>query len=330
MQALDRFGKALNQSNGARLGVLLAVFVPSLVPLWLVGSGRVDGAAPIASLLAVGWVVWALVVIGLTQWWRGLGWREIGLRRPPSWARALLQALAIAGVAMLVAKLTEWLVIQPTIGEEADISRFDNVRGNPLTLVRTILTVWITSAFPEEVIWRGFLMTRLAEILGGSRSAWISALVASSALFGVAHLYQGAAGVIVVGVIGVVFGLAFLWVRNLWPLVVAHGLMHLISFHRHVPGHGLSPGGLSSGSASAGPRSREAHFRGRDSSSDFIWNKHSPRLVHDRNASSRQPPAGSDTAAAGGARNGHSPRPRSPPNPHRRSRKERQLRLLQR
>ena len=230
MQTLDRIGEALNRSRSARLGLLLAVFLPSLVPLWLVGSGRVDGAAPMASLLAVGWVIWALVAIGLSQRWRGLGWREIGLRRPPSWARALLQAVAIAAIAMLVGKLTEWLVIEPTIGDEADLSRFDNVRGNPLTLVGTILSVWVTSAFPEEVIWRGFLMTRLAEILGGSRSAWSSALVASSALFGLAHLYQGAAGVLTIGVIGVVFGLAFLWVRNLWPLVVAHGLMHVISF----------------------------------------------------------------------------------------------------
>lgn len=230
VQTLNRFGKAFNDSGRAQLGVLLTVFLPSVIPLWLVGSGRVDGAAPAASLLAVGWVVWALVVIGLSQQWRGLGWREIGLRQPPSWGRALLQALAIAAVAMLVGRLTEWLVIQPSIGEEADLSRFDNVRGNPLTLVGTILSVWITSAIPEEIIWRGFLMTRVAEILGGSRNAWISALVASSALFGLAHLYQGAAGVLVIGVVGVVFGLAFLWVRNLWPLVIAHGLMHVVSF----------------------------------------------------------------------------------------------------
>ena len=59
---------------------------------------------------------------------------------------------------------------------------------------------------------------------------WTGSLVVSSALFGLAHLYQGAAGVVVIAVIGVVFGLAFLWVRNLWPLVIAHGLMHVVSF----------------------------------------------------------------------------------------------------
>jgi membrane protease YdiL (CAAX protease family) len=230
MTAIDSPGERPESSRGAQLAALSVVFVPAAIPLWLVGSGRVDGADPVASLLAVGWVVWALVWISIPQRSRGLDWREIGLRRPPSWGKALLQALLIAVAAAVVGEAVKMLVVQPAIGAEADVSRFDAVRGDLGTLVKTVLVVWITSAFSEEVIWRGFLMTRLAELLGGARAAWITALLASSALFGLLHIYQGAAGIVLTGAVGLVFGVAFLWLRNVWPLVIAHGLLHVVSF----------------------------------------------------------------------------------------------------
>lgn len=217
------------RSKAFQWSILLAVFVPGVIPVYLVVSGRVEGTDPMASLLIIGWTLWALLVIGLSQRVRGLGWNDLGLQRPSSWPRALLQALAIAAVALVVTFLAQRLLIQPLSGAEADISRFDTVRGNLGTLVATILTVWITSAIPEEIIWRGFLMTRVAELLGGSRVAWGAAVVISSTAFGLVHFYQGVPGVLLTGLSGVVFGIGFVVLRNLWPLMMAHALMHVIS-----------------------------------------------------------------------------------------------------
>jgi membrane protease YdiL (CAAX protease family) len=118
-----------------------------------------------------------------------------------------------------------------TDGRGPDISRFDRVRGNPGVLVVTLLSVWFNSAFGEELIWRGFLLTRLTHVLGGSRGALWGSVAISSVLFGLVHVYQGLAGVVTTGVIGLVFCVFFVLVkRNLWVLIIAHGLMHLMSF----------------------------------------------------------------------------------------------------
>jgi membrane protease YdiL (CAAX protease family) len=48
-------------------------------------------------------------------------------------------------------------------------------------------------------------------------------------VFGLAHAYQGATGILVTGVLGLVFGLLYLRSKSLWPLVIAHGLIDTLS-----------------------------------------------------------------------------------------------------
>jgi membrane protease YdiL (CAAX protease family) len=73
---------------------------------------------------------------------------------------------------------------------------------------------------------RGFILNRL-EILTNN-SMW--AVVAQAAIFAVAHFYQGITGVLVVFVIGLIMGAVFIRCgRNLWPVIVAHGLADTIA-----------------------------------------------------------------------------------------------------
>jgi membrane protease YdiL (CAAX protease family) len=123
-------------------------------------------------------------------------------------------------------------VINPLMGADApDVSRFNAVQGNLKVLLTMVPMVWLTSAFPEEVIWRGFLMTRVAKLGGGSRGAWGMALVLTSVHFGLIHFYQGVAGMVATGIMGLLYGLAFLLLgRNLWVVIVAHAASHALSF----------------------------------------------------------------------------------------------------
>ena len=63
---------------------------------------------------------------------------------------------------------------------------------------------WTVAAFLEEMVYRGWLMTRLAELGLFSTRGWAASALASSALFGAAHLYQGASGVMATGLSGLV------------------------------------------------------------------------------------------------------------------------------
>ena len=59
-------------------------------------------------------------------------------------------------------------------------------------------------------------------------SAW--AIIGQAAIFALAHRYQGVTGVLVVFVIGLIFGAVFIRCgRNLWPVIAAHGLIDTVA-----------------------------------------------------------------------------------------------------
>jgi membrane protease YdiL (CAAX protease family) len=90
--------------------------------------------------------------------------------------------------------------------------------------------VWTLAAFGEEMIFRGYFMNRIADLLGNGRTGWISALLLSSLLFGVGHGYQGLAGAIGTTEIGLLLGALYLVNRrNLWMNIVCHGFIDSIS-----------------------------------------------------------------------------------------------------
>ncbi|MCH8073639.1 MAG: CPBP family intramembrane metalloprotease [Proteobacteria bacterium] len=130
-------------------------------------------------------------------------------------------AMAVDSVAVGIAVP----VLTNAFGEAPTVARFADLPGNLPLLLMLLPAVWLFAAFGEEFFFRGFLMTAIAEVLGGSRAAWISAVVFQAAAFGLIHAYQGPAQAISIGIGGAIYGVVFLLAgRNLWPLILAHGL----------------------------------------------------------------------------------------------------------
>ena len=92
-----------------------------------------------------------------------------------------------------------------------------------------IALIWILAAFGEELVYRGYLMNRVADLGRGTRTAWIVSLLAISALFGFSHYQQGLTGIIEEGSDGLILGLMYLaYHRNLAIPIVAHGVCDTI------------------------------------------------------------------------------------------------------
>ncbi len=122
-------------------------------------------------------------------------------------------------------------VLSSVFGEAPSVARFADLPGNLPLLLTLLPVVWLIAAFGEEFFFRGFLVTAIAAVLGASRAAWISAVVVQAVAFGLIHAYQGPAQAISIGIGGAVYGAAFLLAkRNLWPLILAHGLNDTIGF----------------------------------------------------------------------------------------------------
>src|SRR5438094_791081 len=121
--------------------------------------------------------------------------------------------------------LVRWL------GKQPDLEVFRALTGNlKLTLIFLALT-WTLAAFGEEMVYRGYLMNRVADLLNRTRRAWIVSLFAVHIGFGLAHAYQGLTGIIDEGLMGLLLGLIYLRTgRNLAVPIIAHGIGDSIDF----------------------------------------------------------------------------------------------------
>ena len=85
--------------------------------------------------------------------------------------------------------------------------------------------VCITAGICEETLFRGFLLHYLH--VGPWSLNLTLALLISAAVFGLQHLYQGVAGTIQSGIIGLLFGLLFLLTGNLLAPMIVHAALDL-------------------------------------------------------------------------------------------------------
>jgi membrane protease YdiL (CAAX protease family) len=82
--------------------------------------------------------------------------------------------------------------------KEQDFSTFGALKGNVPRLVLLLALSWMLAAVGEELAYRGYLLTRVRQVLGGGRLTTVVAVCASSFLFGLAHSVQGLIGVLAV------------------------------------------------------------------------------------------------------------------------------------
>jgi len=154
------------------------------------------------------------------------GWSAMGFKRPASWRRIFLIALAAAGVRILLGQF----VIEPVTGFfwPAPIAPAlaKEITGNAKIALLALLFVWTFAAFGEEIAYRGYLLTRAADIGRRSKLAYWLGIVFVSILFGYGHYYKGPSGIIDSGIAGLILGAAYMLAgRNLWACILTHGFI---------------------------------------------------------------------------------------------------------
>ena len=212
---------------GANAIQILLVFLVAFV---IVAIGwRLVGDDPFARQ-AVVWVanVAMLVTIWIGLRIRGQTWEHLGLSFRFGGRRALVRSV-LQSIVVLIAALAAFvagsvLTMSFTAApESADMSGYEYLHGNLPMLLLALAAVYLVSSFGEEVVYRGFLMTRLSEMGKGTRMAWGTALVISAIVFGFAHFDWGVVGIVQTTFMGLALAASYLLVkRNLWVLILAH------------------------------------------------------------------------------------------------------------
>jgi membrane protease YdiL (CAAX protease family) len=172
-----------------------------------------------------------LIFASLSLWLRGLTWSLVGLRKPMyRWWKVLLFALLSAVVICVLVNLLVGPFVERFAGKPPSNARFESIHANVLALMGWLAVTWTLAAFGEEMVFRGYLMNRISDLVGHGWAGWVSALLVSSLIFGAAHGYQGLAGAIGTAEMGLLLGAMYLLNRrNLWMNIVCHGFVDSIS-----------------------------------------------------------------------------------------------------
>ncbi|HSG49795.1 MAG TPA: CPBP family intramembrane glutamic endopeptidase [Longimicrobiales bacterium] len=212
-------GLEMSIPDGLFVAFLLATLpLLSMAQLPLLHAGEVErlpayagSAAMLAFLAALGLLLGhlgpGLGALGLTATGSATEWRILG---------GLV--LAVGGLGVAFHFLGEWLGLEETPVLKELIPRTPKER-------RFFGILSLAAGFGEEVVYRGYLLAVLAPLFSGS---W-SAAVVSSLAFAVLHVYQGPVGMVRAGLLGFLFAGAFILGGTLWPLVVVHTGVDLVS-----------------------------------------------------------------------------------------------------
>ncbi len=83
----------------------------------------------------------------------------------------------------------------------------------------------VVVAVSEETIFRGYLISRFGEL---TRSPG-AAILLSALVFSLGHGYEGSAGVVTVGIVGMIFGVIYYWRRSIIAPMVMHFMLDGVS-----------------------------------------------------------------------------------------------------
>jgi membrane protease YdiL (CAAX protease family) len=169
------------------------------------------------------WTLAALV--GWRALARGITWRELGIAN--RWTPPVL-LLTIVGAALIA------------VGHWANLRRMAALNHPAIERLRAMgarlfprspgeaffyVLLALTAGCCEEFIFRGFV---IAALFRAGFSAWIVVLL-SSAMFGIAHLYQGKGGSVGTGILGTLFAIAKIAYRSLLPVLVWHAVLDIVA-----------------------------------------------------------------------------------------------------
>jgi uncharacterized protein len=202
--------------------VFLFLIVPSMCFSFLVirkgGLGfTVTALATILRDLAL------VSLIGFFLWRNGEAFDRIG------WNVRNGAQDAIRGIVLFVfvfwgaAYLDRLLLAVGFSAPSTPTPKFLTAKGPAEFLLAFVLVLVV--AFAEEIIFRGYLILRLTTVTGSTTAA----VVLSSVIFSLGHGYEGTAGVVTVGFMGLFFAMVYVWRRSLVAPIVMHFLQDFLT-----------------------------------------------------------------------------------------------------
>ncbi|HEY5980129.1 MAG TPA: type II CAAX endopeptidase family protein [Microlunatus sp.] len=137
-------------------------------------------------------------------------------------------------------------VLKPVVnhlsGTTQDMSQFMGLQGDLTKLLTLVAVSWTLAALGEEVAFRGFVLTRMSELVGSAGIRLALAVALTSILMGLLHTEYGLVGVVTSAVDSIFYSVLRYRYRTLWASILAHGFINtigLVTFFVIGPVYGL-------------------------------------------------------------------------------------------
>lgn len=189
-EAMEKAGKPLDRIHFYRLTALLE---------WA-----------FFSVLAGAWTVY------------GRPWADLGFVMPGGagfWAGTAM-LLLMTGLLLLSWRAATGASEEARAKQRGGLGRLAKYLPQTVPELRSFFGVSITAGIVEEIVYRGFVIWYLGQFM----PLW-AAVILSSVVFGLAHGYQGANGILRVALIGLAFGIYYVVTGSIWLPILAHILL---------------------------------------------------------------------------------------------------------
>lgn len=180
-----------SQIDFDRFDPVIFIYLPTMIMQWLM-----------------------FLAVALALWRENAGFASIGFT--PIRRSHVTIAVGFFITANIILAGLQYLLIQMGLPISKDV---DKIVAGGGRLIWWWLAVSVTAAVCEEVCFRGFILTRLRQVLGGD---WRRPVLLATIAFAAGHTYQGWGGLILMLVYGAMFCGLFLYTKSLWPGIIAH------------------------------------------------------------------------------------------------------------
>jgi membrane protease YdiL (CAAX protease family) len=204
------------------VGAFLFLIVPSMcLSFLMVRTGNLGFV-----ITAVATIFRDLALVGLIAFflWRNreaagqIGWSFRGVER-----ECLIGVLLFGPVLFASVWLDRVLLALGFSGPATKTPSFLAARG-PAQFVLAVALVLVVAS-TEEIIFRGYVILRLKAVTRSTAAA----VVLSSIIFSLGHGYEGTAGVVTVGFMGLAFAMIYVWRRTLTAPILMHFLQDCLT-----------------------------------------------------------------------------------------------------
>ena len=155
---------------------------------------------------------------------------SLGFQRKNINVKSLLIVAPLLGIAIFFFYA---YIMMPSItyltGQALDFSEFEIYKENVPATLSLFVLIWVSAAFGEEIVFRGYLMRQFTKFFGSSKISIAINILLFGFIFGWLHAYQGISGQILSGITGMFLAIIFhIRKSDLWFNIAVHGFFDTV------------------------------------------------------------------------------------------------------